>query len=83
MKIKWDRREKNDVEIVPTLKDSYNVFKTLLLIIGKTGEAKSCLCNSLSGHAAKSDIFPLSPDPKPCTTKTTLGTVKLRGNHEE
>ena len=75
---------KDDVEIVPSLiKDSYNVFKTLLLIIGKTGEAKSCLCNSLSGHAAKSDIFPLSPDPKPCTNKETLGTVKLDGNHEE
>ena len=72
---------KEDVEIVPSLKDSYNVFKTLLLI-GKTGEGKSSLCNSLSGHPAKSDIFPQSPDPKPCTTKTTLGTVKLGGNRE-
>ena len=51
--------KKEDVVIVDSLKNSHNVFKTLLLI-GKTGSGKSSLCNRLSGHEARSEIAKLS-----------------------
>ena len=73
--------KKEDVVIVDSLKNSHNVFKTLLLI-GKTGSGKSSLCNRLSGHEARSDIFAQSSGPDPCTTETTFGIVKLGGNRE-
>ena len=71
--------KKEDVVIVDSLKNSHNVFKTLLLI-GKTGSGKYSLCNRLSGHEARSDIFPQSSAPDPCTTETTFGIVKLGGS---
>ena len=73
--------KREDVVIVDSLKNSQNVFKTLLLI-GKTGSGKSSLCNRLSGHEAKSDIFPQSSGAAPCTRETTFGIVKLGGKSE-
>ena len=73
--------KKEDVVIVNSLKNSQNVFKTLLLI-GKTGSGKSSLCNRLSGHEARSDIFLQSSSSDPCTQETTFGIVKLGGNRE-